>query len=213
MSRDVSPPSSCAEVIKTNTELATEVDIKRNTNLITIYMLQVKKGKTNRKVALLGKAIAATPDSVTCSAEEKSSLKKQVTVLDAIAKAIETFVKELKEAIKVSNALYIDIYLITLCSKCFFFADRHRVWTKRLRVGQCGHIVDDEEGGAQEGQDCQGFARKDVDCRVLGQECRDNNIQQYKLDKLRGQKTHRRYSILCDCIFMYLNTLYRGQTT
>ena len=104
MSRDVSPPSSCAEVIKTNTELATEVDIKRNTNLITIYMLQVKKGKTNRKVALLGKAIAATPDSVTCSVEEKSSLKKQVTVLDAIAKAIETFVKELKEAIKVSTA-------------------------------------------------------------------------------------------------------------
>ena len=104
MSRDVSPPSSCAEVIKTNTELATEVDIKRNTNLITIFMSQVKKGKTNRKVALLGKAIAATPDSVTCSAEEKSSLKKQVTVLDAIAKAIETFVKELKEAIKVSTA-------------------------------------------------------------------------------------------------------------
>merc|ERR1711936_12586 len=87
MSRDVSPPSSCAEVIKTNTELATEV----------------KKGKTNRKVALLGKAIAATPDSVTCSAEEKSSLKKQVTVLDAIAKAIETFVKELKEAIKTAT--------------------------------------------------------------------------------------------------------------
>ena len=104
MSRDVSPPSSCAEVIKTNTELATEVDIKFNTNLIAIYMLQVKKGKTNRKVALLGKAIAATPDSVTCSAEEKSSLKKQVTVLDAIAKAIEAFVKELKEAIKVSTA-------------------------------------------------------------------------------------------------------------
>merc|ERR1712013_152771 len=87
MSRAVSPPSSCAEVIKTNTELATEV----------------KKGKTNRKVALLGKAIAATPDSVTCSAEEKSSLKKQVTVLDAIAKAIETFVKELKEAIKTAT--------------------------------------------------------------------------------------------------------------
>jgi len=87
MSRDVSPPSSCAEVIKTNSELETEV----------------KKGKTNRKVALLGKAIAATPDSVTCSAEEKSSLKKQVTVLDAIAKAIETFVKELKEAIKTAT--------------------------------------------------------------------------------------------------------------
>ena len=44
-------------------------------------------------------------------------------------------------------------------------------------------------------------------------QCRDNNIQQYKLDKLRWQKTHRRYSTLCDCIFMYLNTLYRGQMT
>ena len=111
MSRAVSPPSSCAEVIKTNTELATEVDVKCKINLITIFMSQVKKGKTNRKVALLGKAIAATPDSVTCSAEEKSSLKKQVTVLDAIAKAIEAFVKELKEAIKVSTA-FIQRHLV-----------------------------------------------------------------------------------------------------
>ena len=73
-------------MIKTNTELSKEAG----------------KGKTNTKVAALGKAIAATPDSVTCSASEKSSLKEQVTLLDAIAAAIEAFVTELKEAIKVS---------------------------------------------------------------------------------------------------------------
>ena len=73
-------------MIKTNTELSKEAG----------------KGKTNTKVAALGKAIAATPDSVICSAAEKSSLKEQVTLLDAIATAIEAFVSELKEAIKVS---------------------------------------------------------------------------------------------------------------
>merc|ERR1712212_393621 len=84
---DISTPGSCADVIKTNTELAKEVD----------------KGKTNTKVAALGKAIAATPDSVTCSAAEKNSLKEQVTLLDAIATAIEAFVSELKEAIKTAT--------------------------------------------------------------------------------------------------------------
>ena len=73
-------------MIKTNTELSKEAG----------------KGKTNTKVAALGKAIAATPDSVICSAAEKSSLKEQVTLLDAFATAIEAFVSELKEAIKVS---------------------------------------------------------------------------------------------------------------
>ena len=57
------------------------------------------------KVAALGKAIAATPDSVTCSAAEKTSLKEQVTLLDAIAAVLEAFVSELKEAIKVSKSL------------------------------------------------------------------------------------------------------------
>ena len=82
---DVSTPSSCAGVIKTNTELAKEAG----------------KGKTNTKVAALGNAIAATPDSVTCSVAEKASLKEQVTLLDAIVAAILAFVSELKEAIKV----------------------------------------------------------------------------------------------------------------
>ena len=74
-------------MIKTNSELSKEAG----------------KGKTNAKVAALGAAIAATPDSVTCSAEEKSELKKQVTLLDAIATAIEAFVNKLKEAIKVGK--------------------------------------------------------------------------------------------------------------
>ena len=84
-SREISTPASCADVIKTNTELSKEAG----------------KGKTNTKVAALGKAIAATPDSVICSAAEKSSLKEQVTLLDVIATALEAFVKDLKEAIKV----------------------------------------------------------------------------------------------------------------
>ena len=72
-------------MIKTNTELAKEAG----------------KGKTNTKVAALGNAIAATPDSVTCSVAEKASLKEQVTLLDALVAAILAFVSELKEAIKV----------------------------------------------------------------------------------------------------------------